>query len=792
MIVNNFYPTVTEYDVGTNYHIAATARIPSIPIDTTTFTNAYYLGWIRAENVPSDWFMSTFAVVGDRVVFNKVTVNDNYDIGITCVPTTSAQGATMYNSGYVYSETDGKWIVRSFSGYNMALPNALNVNQISTTCQRMCIRVVLELPEQNSVNSAYYNMANLSSEEWDNIIYNDKPFSITVSLSGYMIEREYKLSDFAEGIIIEENSFASTGVKYRLHTFITEIRIACVRDSRPTSAAAVGRYTNAQTYIKMYYNDGTQNIQYVISGNSSLISRSRGGGFTPYDNLVFNAGTLNVTPSINTNIFPGVWEGSIPLEQFTAAGQSIIIVGKCLILHLAGSVNEMYCPLSTDDVRKHFAINVRYRYQTLTNSIKYGVVTGFQYPEVLENGEWTGNIIRDATEENKESKLRPWQYNIDITVNDYKENDKPDYEPTSNDPEHVINGRVNYGTIPAALANGMTTFYLLSPGNLREFCNLLWGSVSGNTIDNPGGLLNFFVGVNDTLANTGSLDPASILNCVVSCRFYPFSLYGAIPAASTTGIKIGSGRYPYTLTNPPYTLSGSTVFTFSSGNLSFPAANSYKDIINTTVSIFMPYCGSVDVAAADVIGQTVNSFYAVDVATGDCACYLTVNGQQPLATGTGKIGFDVQLTATNVNAIRAFRNQTEWQAFTGVTQGLVNVADASNLSGMLQGATKSVGAGLDRYNTYLGSNGIAPSRIGSPQSLLACLEPQTIYAVIKRPNYIKPSTAARYMGNSTYYSGAIGTMSGYTVLSQPNLSGVNALDDEKTLLYNILTTGFYA
>ena len=67
----------------------------------------------------------------------------------------------------------------------------------------------------------------------------------------------------------------------------------------------------------------------------------------------------------------------------------------------------------------------------------------------------------------------------------------------------------------------------------------------------------------------------------------------------------------------------------------------------------------------------------------------------------------------------------------------------------------------------------------------------TPYFILKLPINIKPKDYAKYFGLPSYYTRKLSELSGYTEVSEIDLTGMNLTSTEKARLENILKSGFY-
>lgn len=94
-------------------------------------------------------------------------------------------------------------------------------------------------------------------------------------------------------------------------------------------------------------------------------------------------------------------------------------------------------------------------------------------------------------------------------------------------------------------------------------------------------------------------------------------------------------------------------------------------------------------------------------------------------------------------------------------------------------------------NTALSINNSNVQTTGSSAPACSLWQPQNCYFIIRRPVVNEPSDYAHTIGYACCKSGTIGSFSGYTQAINVDLSTINATDEEKDQIQELLKNGVY-
>lgn len=310
-----------------------------------------------------------------------------------------------------------------------------------------------------------------------------------------------------------------------------------------------------------------------------------------------------------------------------------------------------------------------------------------------------GNISDEAFK----GGLRDWQY-IDpdndapedngFDQNDFDpDNDIPEYTPDPPAPDEDIpddenpedispeekgdEGDVPFNTATPPSTSGFLTMYALAPIEVEDLGVQLWGSVNSQDPQTNLNMLKNFFALNGTNTTDYELSCADIFNYVISLKWYPFSVPAVAPISPITNLIIGSGTAPFS--TPGRVLTKNMGY-IPAGNVKIDwPTNTFIDLEpNTEISIFVPFCGTLNLPPSQVYGRTISLDYLVDFTTGACTAYIKAagtDGTYPIGTLNGTMGFDILLTGNNAQTVaaRAIQNNNTYRlnAIQETTSGIV-------------------------------------------------------------------------------------------------------------------------
>lgn len=385
-----------------------------------------------------------------------------------------------------------------------------------------------------------------------------------------------------------------------------------------------------------------------------------------------------------------------------------------------------------------------------------------------------------------------------------------DYDYTYN-PINYDNTQFGSGFISSAF----TKFYALDLVGVGQLSNTLFTFLQNRDPNIP---IDVFL--SDNFLTTNPLD------LIVSLKKMPFNISQLISMSSDT-VSIGKMS---TAINCKST-TGAILTTKDMGNISIP--EHYGDFRDyepyTTYELIVPFCGSIKLNAAEVVGKTMILKMAVDPFTGDCTCYILVEGKI-IESLSGNCAIDLPIageqSATLTNAIANARtnvynaklsskqmtqsaqysifstlgnsalsmfgsgkSMTKLTNYTGVGSAVLS-AGGTALNAIHGAENAGVEIGKAEYDL---SHTVIPIKsIGGQSGVTNLLQPMTADLLIERCIMLEydPEVYAQTTGFACLLNGTVNDFSGLTV-GNIVLDGVSCSLTEKELIKKAFATGVY-
>lgn len=195
----------------------------------------------------------------------------------------------------------------------------------------------------------------------------------------------------------------------------------------------------------------------------------------------------------------------------------------------------------------------------------------------------------------------------------------------------------NYITEGAA----MTVRYVLDGANVDKLLSDLW---TINASIAQGGDFEYFDGkIKDEYLTTNPID------CIVSLIRYPFNIpYQLQPLQSYVKLgKTAGSAKGWT------TVYISNQINFQGKNIFPRFGNCFLDYEPyTTYELYVPFCGTTKIRAADILGHTLNVTMLIDLITGSCTAYVKAD-QLVIETLQGSCGVQQQISGTDTATMNA-------------------------------------------------------------------------------------------------------------------------------------------
>lgn len=414
--------------------------------------------------------------------------------------------------------------------------------------------------------------------------------------------------------------------------------------------------------------------------------------------------------------------------------------------------------------------------------------------EMLQDGTTTGNMLQGGAISNS------IQANIDDIIADTPytppspSDDDPTNPPTpSGKGEGKITGDTTTGIKDRFLGTGSIKYYALAPSDTTELKTLLWAQAK-----------TFYEAI-----QIAGRQSASIFDYISSFRYYPASVSAmGFTTDSASNIYLGTGAKFQKTDGTDYQLVQVNGFvaqfdwcswdlsTFSGWRNNFLDYSPYCKL-----SIYLPYAGTFDLdlqtvaAMMDITQATIRVSVCIDINTGSMTYYVDADNCMVL-NKTVKLGVDLPISGNDAIQQSTAILQTTYNNASQLIGEVSGIASAVNSGSVADIATSAlqlpVSLGSMSLSTAL-ANRQVPTQVSSFGGALSSVtQGQDPYITIYRQKIANPLNYGHTVGYLTDSTHAIGDLSGWTICSNPDLSGIAATTIELDMIQQILTSGFYA
>ena len=209
--------------------------------------------------------------------------------------------------------------------------------------------------------------------------------------------------------------------------------------------------------------------------------------------------------------------------------------------------------------------------------------------------------------------------------------------------------------------------------------------------------------------------------------------------------------------------------------------NSYLDYAPyTRAEIFLPFIGFCPLNINDIMGKSVDVTYNIDLLSGVCTAIVHANAQS-LYSYSGNMAMFLPLSAGN------------WARMLTPIFGMVGgvTSLAAGIGGVMSGAPLLASASMAvRGAESIGNlDGNSVSRSGGISGNSGIMGDYQPFIVVTRPINDKPTTYDNNIGQTYNKSAQLGTLSGFTVIEEAHIEGMNATDSEKQEIEQLLKEG---
>ena len=192
----------------------------------------------------------------------------------------------------------------------------------------------------------------------------------------------------------------------------------------------------------------------------------------------------------------------------------------------------------------------------------------------------------------------------------------------------------------------------------------------------------------------------------------------------------------------------------------------------TKCELYLPYCGIHPIDTDDIMGNTVNVVYHVDILTGACCAYVKCGGSV-LYTFMGQLATTIPITGN------------DW---TSMINGIINATTAIGSMAATGGLTAPM-AVSEVASTVINTAKPTMERSGSLSGTGGMMATQYPYLILTRPRQALPELQNRFSGYPSFISSYLSDLSGYTEVYSVHLEGISATGVELSEIEQILKGG---
>lgn len=295
---------------------------------------------------------------------------------------------------------------------------------------------------------------------------------------------------------------------------------------------------------------------------------------------------------------------------------------------------------------------------------------------------------------------------------------------------------------------------------------------------------------------------SNLLQYISSLKWYPIDILagnqGLYADIDTTDITFGFDSNAKLPLGTSIKKLGTTIRVYNMGAVQIPYKLGDETFLDkdpySTVQVWLPFCGMYPVKSDFVVGNTIAFYYIIDLVTGMCTALVT-NGQQTLLNVSGKIGVDYAVTGNDIIT------QSERMAGAYVNSALSAISGGINLGtsiaseNAIGAVTASAGLLGDIAKSSIdiaSAKRAVPVAVSAGSGFGSSFAPNTPCVIVNPPAIRLPADYGHAQGYVYNQTVSIGSVSGFTVCDNPDLSGIPATATELDMIRSILTSGFYA
>ena len=343
--------------------------------------------------------------------------------------------------------------------------------------------------------------------------------------------------------------------------------------------------------------------------------------------------------------------------------------------------------------------------------------------------------------------------------------DLPEWKPSGGDKDDIDDIALTMSTVNNA------AFRRLFALNSTEL-NQLEAALSGNYLEPlPSGF-----------------DP---LQSVISLSVFPWDITNVnwISCNTIAGAEITISGWNSGVTGNYITGATSAFIELGSFNVEHRHNNFLDYAPYTTVSVYVPYCGEIELPTNLVMGQSVRVFLIYDIPSGSCRAVIKSSNGAILGTIAGNFSSEIEVTSSEAGLKKQSIISTSLNTTGQVVSTAIGVVkeDISAATGGIVGSLGAVSQSIASMNKNYTSS------VGTTDGMVNFFMPDQCYIKITRPKVSIPSNYGHTTGYACNKTMKLGELipGNYYVANNPDLSNSLGNEEEKTMLKAALENGFF-
>ena len=269
------------------------------------------------------------------------------------------------------------------------------------------------------------------------------------------------------------------------------------------------------------------------------------------------------------------------------------------------------------------------------------------------------------------------------------------------------------------------------------------------------------------------------LNCIVSLQLFPFDITTQAGTTSQGSITLGATQMTTTGTKVKNL---NSVIDIGSVKLRRHFNNFFDYEPYSTAFIYVPYCGTIQLSLNDVIGKTVSVKLLIDYISGVCTAVVFAD-RIPVIYKNGCISQQIAITGTDTATMSSNAISSSLGLLTNTTN---LIAGGKDVSSVINNSANLLSSSFD----YSAKRTIYQTQ-GANTSQINMCEPQKAYIVLNLPKFDIAEKYSSFHGFRCDFYDSVNNLSGYVETDRPNLTGIAATEEEKQMISEIMTGGFY-